>query len=383
MPRYRRSRVVLSALLTAVAVTAAPHASAASRPGPVTGLEGIGHFDHVVVLTEENENAATTFAAGSPAVYLKSLRSKGVFLPNYYGTGHASLDNYIAMVSGQPPQPATISDCAGLSLWSCVQPQAALSGGRNLADQLEDAHTSWKSYQDGTSTPCFHAAYRQGDMTPDPYQGDSTTGARNYADRHNPFLYFTDIISNQTRCATHQRPFTDLAVDLKHNALPAFSFITPDTCNDGHDSPCAGQKVGGLTTADAFLRANVPALLRYLATHNGLLIVNFDEGSAPSSPQQLATAPNDYACPACAGLGAGGRTGAILISPRLPQGKVVTTGYDHYSLLRTVEDSFGISEHLNVADAATAMTEAFVGLGPARHDRPSAAAAAKKEHDHG
>jgi phospholipase C len=355
--RIRRTVAALAGAALTAGLLLPPHAGAASRPL----LEGIPHFDHVVVLVEENEDATTTFGDNSPAVYLKALRKKGVFLPNYFGTGHASLDNYIAMVSGQPPYPATMGDCAGVSLWTCVQPQGLQNGGRNLADQLEGAKLSWKSYQDGTPTPCFHAKYAAGDLSPDPYQGASTTGAKNYADRHNPFLYFPNVIGNQPRCLAHQRPFTDLAKDLKHNALPAFSFITPDTCNDGHDDPCAGQKIGGLTTADAFLKKHVPALLTWLAKHNGLLIVNFDEGFVPSDPTAVLTSSGDYSCPTCAGLGLGGRTGAILVSPRLRQGVSVATGYDHYSLLRTIEDGFGISEHLGQAAAATPFTDAFAG----------------------
>jgi phospholipase C len=351
-----------AAVLVAAATLAGTGTAHAATTAPA--LEGVPHFDHVVVLTEENESASATFGAGSPAVYLNSLRSKGVFLPNYYGTGHVSLDNYIAMVSGQPLNPLTASDCAGVSLWTCVQPQAALSSGRNLADQLEGAGLSWKSYQDGTSTPCFHANYAAGDTSPDPYQGNSTTGAKNYADRHNPFIYFPDVIENTARCNAHQRPYTDLPGDITADTVPAFSFITPDTCNDGHDSPCAGQSIGGLAAADAWLKTNLPPLLDYLATHNGLLVLNFDEGSTPSSPAQLATAPTDFVCATCVSLGAGGRTGAILISPRLPQGATVSTGYDHHSLLRTVEDSFGIVEHLNLAGQAAAMTDAFVGTTP-------------------
>ena len=349
-------RPLLAASAVLAALTLSPHAQAATPKG----LEGIPHFDHVVVLTEENEDASATFGDTSPAKYLKSLRSKGVFLPNYFGTGHASLDNYIAMVSGQPPYPATMGDCAGLSLWECVQPQGLQAGGRNLADQLEDAKLSWKSYQDGTPTPCFHAPYSPSNPQPDSYQGNSTTGAKNYADRHNPFLYFPDVIGDQKRCEAHQRPFTDLAKDLKKNALPAFSFVTPDTCNDGHDDPCAGQKIGGLTTVDLFLKKNLPSLLSWLANHNGLLIINFDEGFTPS-PAAVLASPTDYTCTTCAGFGVGGRTGAILISPRLKQGVTVTTGYDHYSLLRTIEDSFGISEHLNMAARGASMKDAFAG----------------------
>ena len=346
---HKLSLAVASAVLAGTALTGQAPAAAA------TGLEGIPHFDHVVVLTEENESASTTFGADSPATYLNSLRSKGVFLPNYYGTGHVSLSNYIAMVSGQPINPLTASDCASVSLWTCVQPQAALSSGRNLGDQLEAAGLGWRAYEDGTSTPCFHGPYSAGDLSPDPDQGNSTTGAKNYADRHNPFLYFPDVIENATRCAAHQRPYTDLASDLASDTLPAFAFITPDTCHDGHDNPCADGSTGGLAGADAWLQQQLPALLSYLASHNGLLIINFDEGSTS------ATTSSDVLCPTCASGGIGGRTGAVLVSPRLPQGVTVSTSYDHDSLLRTVEDGFGISEHLNLAQVATAMTDAFAG----------------------
>jgi hypothetical protein len=351
----RKLRIAVLALVAGSLVSPGPARAAAP-------LEGVPSFDHVVVLTLENESASSTFGPGSPAVYLNSLRSKGVFLPNYYGTGHVSLSNYIAMVSGQPINPLTATDCAGVSLWTCVQPQKLIGNGRNLADQLEESGRSWKSYQDGTTTRCFHGPYKALDTAGDPYQGNSTTGAKNYADRHNPFIYFPDVIERPARCNAHQRPYTDLAADLA-GTLPAFSFITPDTCHDGHDSPCAGQSIGGLDAADAWLSTELPPLLAYLAAHNGLLIVNFDEGDAPAGAEAL-TAPADYVCATCASLGIGGRTGAVLVSPRLPQGAVVSTSYDHFSLLRTVEDSFGIAEHLNLAGVATAMTDAFAGTTP-------------------
>lgn len=366
-----RHRVLVGAAFALAGLLALPHADAnavspRAAAASVVGLEGVSHFDHVVVLTEENESATTTFADASPATYLKSLRGKGVFLPNYYGTGHVSLDNYIAMVSGQVATPSSTSDCLGLSLWTCVQAQSAQSGGRNLADQLEESGQSWKAYSDGAATPCFHAAYTAGDVSPDLYQGNSTTGAKNYADRHNPFLYFADVVGDPTRCAAHQRPFTDLAADLKAGSLPAFSFISPDTCNDGHDNPCAGQSTGGLTTADAFAQQHLPALLDYLATHNGLLIVNFDEGGYPSGAADATTNSSTYYCPTCAGHGVGGRTGAILVSPRLVAGTTDSTSYDHYSLLRTIEDNFAIREHLGMSSQASPFANAFVGARRAR-----------------
>jgi len=334
---------ILLAPLIAASVTAAR----AATPG---GLEGIPRFSHVVVLTEENEAESATFGPTSPAHYLNSLRSTGVFLPNYYGTGHVSLDNYIAMVSGQPANPASASDCLAFSLFNCAQIQSLYGGGRNLGDQLDGAHVSWKSYMDSTPTPCFHGPYSVTSPSPDPYQGDSQKPpAGDYADRHNPFVWFPDFVGNQTRCAAHQKPFSALAGDLAHNSLPAFSFITPDTCHDGHDNPCSDGKPGGLVSADAWLRANLPPLLSYLWAHNGLLVINFDEGAVDL---------NDL-CPTCASGGLGGRTGAVLLSPRLRGGVVDTTDYDHMSLLRTIEDSFDISEHLNLAAVANPMTNAL------------------------
>jgi phospholipase C len=340
--RLRNLTVALAALAAASTVGAR-----ASTPVP---LEGIPRFSHVVVLPLENESEGTTFGAASPAKYLNSLRAQGLFLPNYYGAGHNSLPNYIAMVSGQLENPAESLDCIGVSLYDCAQLQLAQSGGRNLGDQLDDAHVSWGSYMDSTPTPCFHAAYSPSDTAPDPYEGDTQKApARDYADRHNPFVWFPDFTGNPVRCAARQHPYTQLAAALKHNTLPQFAFITPDTCHDGHDNPCSNGSVGGLTSADAWLRANIPPLLQYLRAHNGLLVINFDEGS-------LSTVDP---CEVCAAHGAGGRTGAILLSPRLRAGTTVATQYDHMSLLRTIEDSFGISEHLNLAAAAAPMTDAF------------------------
>jgi phospholipase C len=344
-----------------VLVTTAFAVPTGASAAPTVGLEGVPHFDHIVVLMEENESATTTFGPDSPATFLKGLRSQGVFLPNYYGTAHLSLTNYIALASGQPANPLTISDCSTVSLWTCVQPQGVIGQGRNLADQIEGAGLSWRSYQDGTTTPCFHGPYAAGDLSPDPYQGHSTAGAKNYADRHNPFIYFPNVIGNQARCEAHQRPYTDLASDLAAGTLPSFAFITPDTCHDGHDQTCADGTVGGLTAADAWLSSELPPLLDYLAANNGLLVINFDEGDAPTSAAEALATPADFSCATCASLGLGGRTGAVLVSPLLPQGATVTTSYDHYSLLRSIEDSFGISEHLNLAAAATAMTAAFAG----------------------
>jgi len=336
-------------VLSALAV-AAP----AAAVDPPTGLEGVPRFDHVVVLVLENENFDASWGQNSPAHYLNSLRSSGVFADQYFATGHASLDNYIAMVSGQPANPLTSSDCLAVSLWTCVQPQSSMSGGRNLADQLDDTSVSWKGYMDSMPQPCFHADYSPTSTSRDPYQGNSQAPpAKDYADRHNPFLYFDDIIGNDARCKAHVVPYATIGSDLQSDTLPQFSFITPDTCHDGHDDPCSDGQPGGLVSADLWMQQNVPSLLAYLNAHNGLLLITFDENGVTAGPP--------FGCcsggPGGVAPGFGGQVGLLALSPQLQGDTVVHTAYDHMSLLRTIEDSFGIDEHLNNAANAAPMSD--------------------------
>ena len=336
------------AAFLALAVASSP----AFAKAPARGAEGIPRFSHVVVLVLENESATNTWGPASVAHYLNSLVPRGVFASQYFATGHASLDNYIAMVSGQPDQPLTASDCIPVNLWLCEQGQSLMSNGRNLADQLEAKGITWKGYMDGAPSPCFHADYSPTALPPDPYQGDSQKPpAKDYADRHNPFIYFKDIIENDARCRAHVRPFTDMARDIGRNALPAFSFITPDSCHDGHDDPCSNGQPGGLVSADKWLSQNLPSLIDYLWAHHGLLLITSDESGS-----------SDLAGCCSGGLlgllpGFGGRVGLLALSPDITRGRTVTTSYDHMSLLRTIEDSFGITEYLNNAARATAMND--------------------------
>jgi hypothetical protein len=325
------------------------------------GLESIPHFDHIAVVVLENESFASTWGAGSPATYLNGLRAQGAFADQYYATGHVSLDNYIAMTSGQPVQPLSGTDCETSNLYACSRLQLAFSSGRNIADQLDTAGLSWRGYMDSMPTPCFHADASPTAAGADPYQGDSTTApAGNYADRHNPFIYYPDILDDNTRCVAHVLPYPQLGVDISNDtptnpAVPAFSFITPDTCHDGHDAPCAGGQPGGLLSADLWLSQQMPALISYMDSHNGLVLITFDEGATTDTSGCCTGGPGGAA-------GVGGRVGLLALGSGITGGLVTHTQYDHASLLRTVEDSFGITEHLNNAGTATAMADLF---GPA------------------
>ena len=359
---------IRAALTVAAVATAAAPLAAACVPAAAAGasLEGVPRVEHVVTLVLENESFSTTWSPTSPAAYLNSLVPQGAFLPDYYGTGHVSLDNYVAMTSGLAgPQVAnTYTDCLGINLYTCVQEvsTAATAGNGStpsIADQIENAGLTWKQYADGSTRPCVHddyspAATGSGIPPGDSYQGNGGTPTNNgagpdYADRHVPFLYYSNIIGDAACCDAHLRPYTELGADLAANTLPAYSFITPDTCHDGHDTPCSGGGPGGLASADLFLRANLAPLLAYLRTHDGVLFVTFDEGT-PSDTSGCCTGG-----PAGAG-GFGGRVGMLVLGAPVLAHATVATAYDHASLLRTTEDMLGISAHLGNAATASPIT---------------------------
>jgi hypothetical protein len=323
---------------------------------------------HVFVLVLENENAAVTFSSNPPAPYLaRTLPAQGAFLGNYYGIGHASLDNYVALISGQAPNEKTQLDCPlFVDFWlqqpgldahgqalgvGCVYPKIV----KTLPDQLEAAGLTWKGYmQDMGKDPnrerstCGHPPLGARDHTM------FATAADKYAAKHNPFVYFHAIIDDQPRCDAHVVNLERLPKDLEAlETTPNYVFITPNLCSDGHDPECVDGTPGGYPAMEAFLRKWVPLITASAAfKQDGLLIVTFDEseGEGPEgstaccAEKPLASA---HRPPGVLGPG-GGRIGAVLLSKYIKPGTVTSVPYNHYSLLRTVEDIFGL-EHLGYA----------------------------------
>ena len=348
MHRSSRWWVVVASLVGVLACTSGASAAPAVK--------------HVFVIVLENESVGTTFGPGSAAPYLAStLVSAGAFVPHYYGIGHASLDNYIAMISGQAPNPTTQGDCPTFSDFVATGPltgDGQLPGSGcvypttvpTLPDQLEAAGMSWRGYMESMgsdpareSATCGHPAIGSADNT------EIQTAADQYATRHDPFVYFHSIIDNAARCAAGVVPLTRLAGDLSTVATtPTLSFITPDLCNDGHDASCLNGGAGGLGAVNTFLSTVVPEIVGSPAyKQDGLLAIIFDEASGDSSACcGEPTGPNTGA-PGGSGPG-GGDTGAVLLSPFIAAGTVTQTAYNHYSLLRSIEDLLGLG-HLGYA----------------------------------
>jgi phosphatidylinositol-3-phosphatase len=365
---------------------------------------------HVFIIILENKNYADTFAASLQDPYLrKTLPRMGALLTQYYGTGHSSLDNYISIISGQASTLATEADCEQFSDFAlkrinpdgqavgtgCVYPRQI----KTLADQLEATGRTWKGYmEDMGNDParedptCAHPVLNTKDQTQAAEAPrDGLPAGDQYAARHNPFVYFHSIIDRAV-CTHNVVNLRALAEDLRSPATtPNFSFITPNLCNDAHDGDGSGSRgkgcvdgnPGGLASSDAFLRTWVPKILDSPAyRQDGLLVITFDESdfSPPDTATDRASgktiitlsAAGEHCCGQRIGpnvtrpmvetfvesptltyvvkvQGYGGdRIGAVLLSPFIKPGTVSDTPYNHYSLLRTFEDIFGL-EHLGYA----------------------------------
>jgi hypothetical protein len=316
---------------------------------------------HVFVIVLENEGYSATFGNPSGDPYLaKTLPSQGALLTQYYGTGHESNDNYIAMVSGQGPNPQNQGDCqvyddfvgTGPSALDkqavgqgCVFPQPV----QTIGNQLTEIGLGWKGYMEDMgnvatreSATCGHPALNSQDQTQSAVAGDG------YVTRHDPFVYFHSVIDDAAYCSAHVVPLGGLTSDLaKASTTPQLSFIVPDVCDDGHDYPCTNEKSGSsaLDDIDTFLSTWVPRITRSPGyKKDGLLVVTFDESDGPQSDSSSCCGelpgPNTP-LPGVTGLG-GGRVGAVLLSPFIKPGTVSATPYNHYSLLASLESFFGV-----------------------------------------
>ena len=361
---YAAALVIFALSISSVVYSA----NALAQQSNPSNAQTITRPQHVFIVVLENEGFETTFGKNSPAPYLSGeLARKGLLLRQYYGIGHFSLDNYIAMVSGQGPNAYTQNDCFtyydfrsltktldrdGQALGAgCVYPDSVIT----IANQLEAKNLTWKGYMEDLDMDenCGHPAIGE------PDNHISASEESQYATRHNPFVYFHSIIDHPT-CKEHVVPLTQLDDDLKAVAkTPNLAFITPNLCHDGHDGAsriCGG---GHLVSANKFLRPLVTKILDSPAyQQDGMLIVTFDEAEIETKRGMVV--PDETDSTSCCGEPAGpntvapgrsgpggGRTGALIVSRFVAPG-CDDTPYNHYALLRSLEDIFGL-DHLGFA----------------------------------
>jgi phosphatidylinositol-3-phosphatase len=325
----------------------APAAEAAPEPNPVPfdpeeGEEPLPEIKHVFLIVLEGHGYEEAFGKESSAPYFaETLAGEGKLLPNYYAVAQGGLANEIALLSGQGPTPQTVLNCpestpvapGALSVEGqvegegCVYPAAT----KTLPEQLTEAKLTWKAYVE----PEPVAAWRK------------------------PFAYFA-ALGEDPEAARHEAGLEQLATDLKDpKDTPSFSYIVPNACHGGGETPCAPDQPAGLAASEAFLKTVVPEIAASPAyqSEGGLIAITFDQaaqtGPEPDTSSCCATpeypnlpVPTSAEAPATGPVkpsGGGGQVGMLLISPYVAPGTVEEAAYyNHFSFLRSVEELFGL-----------------------------------------
>jgi hypothetical protein len=362
---------------------------------------------HVFVIAHSTTGYDATWGHRSVARYLNgTLRPKGTLLSGYRTLGGAELPDYLAMISGQAPNPDTRTDCstyadfpssakadkAGqMSGHGCVYPSTVLT----IGDQVTASGKVWKGYQDDMGkSACVHPNSGAADDAQLPGAGPE------YATRHNPFIYFHSLL-DLGDCSNDDVSLDRLPVDLRTvSKTPTYSFISPGLCDDASALACPGGRPGGLGGEDAFLKLWVPRILASPAyKRDGALIIVFASTPAPAPEStSTSTSTTTSTTPAStttasttttsttstgattttatsttttsttttpsapvAGDSVPVRTGALIVSQYAARGKTLSTAYGPYSLLRSLEDLFGYTPLVNAAKAKSFVTSALPG----------------------
>jgi hypothetical protein len=341
--------------------------SESSSEGPLKKLPPI---KHVWVIMLSDAPYASVFGPASAAPYLsRTLERQGELLARYDAVAHEELADEIALLSGQGPTVETAANCPNYTeiAASVAGPEGQVLGSgcvypastQTLPGELSAKHLEWRAYVQGINEAgtqagaCAHPTLGQPDPTA---EQSASTGP--YATFRNPFVYFASIL-DAPACASDDVGLSALNADLASvKSTPSFSYIAPDRCDDGNPTPCTPGAPAGLVPADTLIKQVVPEIIASKAyKESGLLVITVDE--APSSGEFADSSsccgqplfPNDPVKTLAGAPRGGGTVGALLLSPFLKGGTVSQEEFNHFSLLRTIEDLFSLP-HLGYAGAS-------------------------------
>jgi hypothetical protein len=271
----------VAALLFALAVVASPVSAAPAASSRIPS------FAHIYLIVMENHEYSSIVGT-SRAPFINGLIHRYGLAGNYFAVTHPSQPNYLALFGG-----ATF-DVHDDAVHRLARP--------NLVDRLEAGGRSWHVYAQDVPGPCATLASHRGGRDLDGAGGS-------YVRKHEPAISFRDIASRPKRCAriTHLASFDPAAAN--------FELIVPNMINDMHD--------GTIAQGDAFLRDFVPRITTSPAFSNSLLLITWDEGSTSRR--------------------GGGKVATIVVASSVVAGFRSTVRHDHFSLLRTIEDAWGLT----------------------------------------
>ena len=255
-------------------------------------------YQHVLIVVMENHSFSQV---ADSSHYLNGLARRCGLAERYSAITHPSLPNYLALTSGGTQ--GISDDCTSCS-----------TSAPSIFEQLG---TDWRSYLESMPSRGYRGAY-----------------AGTYAKKHNPAAYYTRIARAYAREAVPlESPSVGLLHDLRRNRLERFSLIVPNLCHDEHD--CS------VTTGDAWLRQWMPRILQSPVYRAGrtVLFITYDEGAGQDN-----------------------RVYTVVVSPSTPPGRIAFEAFDHYSLLRTVEELLGLPCLAHACDRSTSSMRAAFRL---------------------
>ena len=270
-------------------------------PASTFADNGVPTPDHVVIVIEENHAYSEVIGTAS-APYINSLASGGALMTASYAITHPSQPNYLAFYSGSTQGVTTDS----------VYPHSLFTAP-NLAAKLLSAGLTFGGYSETMPSVGYDGA-------------SFGTAPATYQRKHNPWVNWQDstlpLPANKVPPSVNM-PYTGyFPPSANYVLLPRLSFVIPNQLNDMHD--------GTVAQGNAWLQSNLAAYALWCQTHNSLLIVTWDEDDSS----------------------AGNRVATIFYGPMVQPGQYAET-VNHYRVLRTLEDMFGLGH-----DAGT------VGLAP-------------------
>ncbi|MDH6124847.1 alkaline phosphatase family protein [Kitasatospora sp. GP82] len=299
-----------SGYLDNLSLTLSTPVTPATLTPPASKVPG---YDHVFMVMMENTDYSAVMGDPTDTPFIHSLMAQGASMTDYHAVYHPSDENYMAVAGGD-------TYTTGATYWPHIN-----APGTNLGDRIEAAGKTWKAYEQGMGTPCNTTT--QYDSY---YQPDDA-----------PFINYTDVSGNATRCAAHLFDTGQLTTDLQNAATtPAFSWIAADDYNDGEASGNGNST--SLKVQDAWLKQTLAPIMQSPAwtTQKSLLILTWDEDT--SNPDNQVAAIVD------------GSQGTV------PAGTTSGTRYDHYSTARTIEAALGLSGITANDTYATPLNDAFV-----------------------
>jgi len=318
-------------------VVAVPLAASLALSAPISA-SAQPTFDHVYVLMMENQSFDNLIgrdlvdASGNPTTpdtpFITSLATTDSGLATlYFGVTHPSSPNYIAQVSGnyfgiQDDNPSCFAEPP-------PGPGCHAINAKNIVDSLETAGMTWTVLEQSMPKPGWLGV-----------QWPKSGSPRLYAQKHNPFVYFSDIASNPARLA-RIIPLNSTTLSQTIAAPPTFTYIVPNQCHDMHGTTTCTSFDDLLRVGDDTVRSIVTQITSASTfTANSVLFVVWDEDDYSSRLGCCSSKPGH----------GGGHTAAIVVDKNTAW-RASYLPMNHYSLLKTIEEGLGLPLLAHSADS--------------------------------